>query len=78
MDPDITYHIEQQPPQDRMNKCPDLTEVLEAVNALSDRNSPGNDGIHPELLKKGGEELLQKLTEMITDSWRNKEIPQHW
>ena len=78
VEPDITNHIKQQPSQDWMNECPDIAEVVEAVNALSDRKSPGNDGIHPELLKKGGEELLQTLTEIITESWRNKEIPQDW
>ena len=61
-----------------MNECLEITEVLEAVNALSDKKSPGNDDIHPELLKKGGEELLQTLTEIFTESWRNKEMPQDW
>ena len=77
VDPDITYHNKKQPTQDRMNECLEITEVIEAVNALSDKKSPGND-IHPELLKKGGEELLQTLTEILTESRRNKEIPQDW
>jgi len=51
-----------------MNESPDVTEVMRAVNALSDRKSPGVDGLHPELLKKGGAELILKLTELITES----------
>jgi len=69
VDPDITSHIHQQPTQGWMNECPDVTEVMRAVNALSDRKSPGVDGIHPELLKKGGAELILRLTELITESW---------
>jgi len=69
VDPDITSHIHQQPTQGWMNECPDVTEVMRAVNALSDRKSPGVDGMHPELLKKGGAELILRLTELITESW---------
>jgi len=78
VDPDITSHIHQQPTQEWMNKCPNVTEVLRAVNALSDRKSPGVDGIHSELLKKGGAELILRLTELIRESWRNEEVPQDW
>jgi len=59
-----------------MNECPDVTEVMRAVNALSDRKSPGIGGIYPELLQKGGAELILRLTELITESWRNEEVPQ--
>ena len=34
-----------------MNVVRDITEVIEAVNALCDRKSSWNDGIHPELLE---------------------------
>ena len=51
---------------------------MEAVNALCDRKSPGNDGIHPELLKRGSEGLLQRLLEIITESWRKGKVPQDW
>ena len=78
VEPDVTNHIPQQPLQDWMNAVPDITEVMEAVNALCDRKSPGNDGIHPELLKRGGEGLLQRLLEIITESWRKGKVPQDW
>jgi len=61
-----------------MNECPDVTEVMRAVNTLSDRKSPGVDDIHPELLKKGDAELILRLTELITESWKNEEVPQDW
>jgi len=56
VDPDITSYIHQQPTQEWMNEFPDVTEVMRAVNALSDRKSPGVDDIHPELLKKGAQD----------------------
>jgi len=51
---------------------------MRAVNALSDRKSPGVDDIHPGLLKKGGAELILRLTGIITESLRNEEVPQDW
>jgi len=55
-----------------MNECLDVTEVMRAVNALSERKSAGVDGIHPELLKKGSAELILRFTELITESWYHK------
>jgi len=78
VDPDITSHIHQQSTQERMNEFPDVTEVMRAVNVISDRKSPGVDGIYPELLKKGGAELILRLTELITESWISEEVPQDW
>jgi len=76
--PDITSHIHQQPAQEWMNECLNVTEVMRAVNALSDKKSPRVNGIHPELLKKGGAELILRLTELITESWRNEAAPHDW
>jgi len=74
VDPDITSHIHKQPTKKWMIECPYVIEVIRAINTLSDRKSPGIDGIHPELLKKGGAELILRLTELITESWKNAEV----
>jgi len=61
VDPDITGRIHQQPTQEWINEFPDVTEIMRAVNALSDRKSPEVDDIHPELLKKSGAEFILRL-----------------
>jgi len=39
----------------------------------------GSDGIHPELIKYGGgNELLNRMYELIRQIWEEERIPEEW
>lgn len=73
-----TNSITQAPPQAWMDEAPEIEEVRKAVGMLSDGKSPGADGIHPEIIKSGGERVLQALTNIIKKAWKENEVPQDW
>lgn len=78
VDQAVTDSIEQQPLQSWMDEVPSVKEVEDAISLLSNRKSPGADGIHPEIIKFGGQVLVQRLHEIIVDSWENRSPPQDW
>ena len=44
------------------------------------RNLKNNkaDGIHPELIKYGGNKLLNRIYELVTQIWEEERIPEEW
>jgi len=38
----------------------------------------GTDGKHPELIKYGGNELLNGIYELVRQTWEEKRIPEEW
>jgi len=38
----------------------------------------GSDGIHPELIKYGGNKLLNKMYELVRQIWEEERIPEEW
>ena len=61
-----------------MDDAPDAEEVRKAVEILADGKSPGADGIHPEIIKRGGPKLLETLTIIIRKAWEEGKVPQDW
>ena len=61
-----------------MWKCPDLDEVSKVISMFHDRNSPSSDGLHPELIKKGGKRLVKVLDTIIRDARENLEVSAGW
>ena len=59
---------------------PDVTrkEVLKAVMRLQNGKAAGEDRIVAELLKSGGETVIDWLTELIQEVWRTRKVPQDW
>jgi hypothetical protein len=38
----------------------------------------GTDGIHPKLIKYGGNKLLNKIYEPVRQIWEKERIPEEW
>lgn len=44
-------------------------EVEQQVKKLKNQKSPGEDEVTAELIKNGGEELINKIHKLIQDIW---------
>uniref|UniRef100_A0A8D9B4S3 Craniofacial development protein 2 n=1 Tax=Cacopsylla melanoneura TaxID=428564 RepID=A0A8D9B4S3_9HEMI len=58
--------------------APNITEVKKAIQRLKNNRAPGEDGIVAELIKYGGEELENAITEIIKDIWMKEVMPDSW
>ena len=60
--------------------APEVTreEVEKAVGKLKNGNASGNDNITAELLKNGGEAVVDWVTELVQEVWRTRQVPQEW
>ena len=45
---------------------------------MKNNKTPGSNGIRPEMLKYGGEELVQEIRRLIVECWESKKIPEQW
>ena len=59
---------------------PDVTreEVVKAVRRLQNGKAAGDDRIVAELLKSGGETVIDWLTELIQEVCQTRKVPQDW
>nr|VZI41500.1 unnamed protein product [Spirometra erinaceieuropaei] len=55
---------------------PSLQETIRAVQQLSSGKAPGSDAIPAEVYKHGGPQLMDHLTALFQDMWRQGEVPQ--
>ena len=78
VDTEIANRITQSPVQLRLDDCPDIGEVKDAIDMLCEGKSPGPDGIHPEIVKRGGIKLVEILYDIIVEAWHKSEVPQDW
>ena len=53
-------------------------EVVRAVNKLQNGKAAGGDKVVAELMKKGGETMINWLLELIQEVWRTGRVPQEW
>ena len=61
-------------------ETPDVTreEVEKAMTKLKNGKAAGNDNIAAELLKNGGEAMVDWVTELAQEVWRTRKVPQEW
>ena len=52
-----------------------MNEIFKAIDIISDGKSPGSDGIHPEVIKRGGPKLLCALHEITKKTWNTATVP---
>lgn len=57
---------------------PSLEEVKATIMKLKNNKAPGSDNIPAELIKHGGIALSVELHQLITQIWRNEELPEEW
>ena len=50
-------------------------EVLRVIKKMKNGKSSGVDGIHAELLKNGGEEMVKKVTRLCNQVWKMETVP---
>nr|VZI32098.1 unnamed protein product [Spirometra erinaceieuropaei] len=55
---------------------PSLQETIRAVQQLSSGKAPGSDTIPAEVYKHGGPQLMDHLTAVFQEMWRQGEVPQ--
>nr|VZH92112.1 unnamed protein product [Spirometra erinaceieuropaei] len=54
---------------------PSLQETIKAVQQLSSGKAPGSDEIPAEVYKHGGPQLMDHLTALFQEMWRQGEVP---
>lgn len=57
---------------------PTLEEVRREICSLRNNRAPGIDDICAEMLKKGGDKLLETLHQLIEQCWNQETIPDEW
>ncbi|BHF66057.1 hypothetical protein SprV_0200907100 [Sparganum proliferum] len=55
---------------------PSLQETVRAVQQLYSAKAPGSDAIPAEVYKHGGPQLMDHLTALFQEMWRQGEVPQ--
>ena len=61
-----------------LDEIPTMAEMARAIAGLKDGKAPGGDGIHAEVWKHGGDNLLSRLHQLIINAWEVGSVPQTW
>ena len=69
VDPIILDRLEQHPLKEMLDVKPNLEEVAKAVKQMNSGKAPGLDGISAELLKLGGQKMIELLLEVYVSIW---------
>lgn len=59
-------------------ECPTKQEVRKIIKNLKNGKSPGENDIHAELIKYGGEGIEEKLYKLIRKIWQEETMPDAW
>jgi hypothetical protein len=62
--------IKQLPVLNELDEKPTKEELSKAIDCLAITKAPGEDGIPPEVIKTGKEELIEDLHELFCLCWR--------
>jgi len=55
-----------------------IEDVKKAIRNLKNNKEAGTDGIHPELIRYGGNKLLKRMYELLRQIWAEERIPEEW
>uniref|UniRef100_A0A8D9F872 Craniofacial development protein 2 n=1 Tax=Cacopsylla melanoneura TaxID=428564 RepID=A0A8D9F872_9HEMI len=53
-------------------------EVVKAIKNLKNNKAPGSDNIPSELLKSGNGFLVEALTKLLNQVWKEEKVPREW
>lgn len=53
-------------------------EMIRAIKKLKNNKAAGMDEIQAEILKNGGETMIQKLTNLCNLCWVEEAVPEDW
>ena len=53
-------------------------DVKKAMRNLKNNKAAGTDAIHPELIKYGGNKLLNRMYKLVRQIWEEERIPEEW
>ena len=56
---------------------PTIEDVKKAMRNLKNNKAAGTDGVHPELIKYGGNKLLNRIYELVRQIWEER-ISDEW
>ena len=59
-------------------RCPDEEEITFAVKVMKNNKAPGTDSITAELLKLGGDVVVQWLLNLVSVVWQEESVPEDW
>ena len=62
--------------KDTIADSPTVEEVVKALKQTTPGKAPGADGISADILKNGGQALLDKLTSLFQEIWKAGQVPQ--
>ena len=57
---------------------PTIEDVKKVMRNLKHNKAAGTDGIHQELIKNGGNTLLNRIYELVRQIWEEERIPEEW
>ena len=78
MDQSIADLLPQLPIISELDTIPFIEEISAATNNLKNNKALGRDGIPAEILKYGGNLLLQRLHSFISNAWASNILPTQW
>jgi len=55
-----------------------IEDVKKPIRKLKNNKAAGTDGIHPELIKYGGDKLLNRMYDLVRQIWEEERIPEEW
>ena len=61
-----------------LTRCPDEEEIKSTVKVMKNNKAPSADNITAELLKLGGDVVVQWLLNLVSMVWQEKCVPEDW
>ena len=55
-----------------------MEDVEKAIKSLKNNKAAGTDGINRELIKYGGDKLLNRMYELVRQIWEEERILEEW
>ena len=78
IDHEVLYNIPQRITKTSLGENPTMAEMARAIARLKDGKAHGGDGIPVEVWKHGGDNLISRLHQLITNVWEVGSVPQAW